>query len=148
MDICKNYVELHDKIKDIRVAMLTTEDVMGCLRSMPMLTMKTECEGNVWFFTSLETSKVDEIKRNRCINLSYSDVAKDLYVSISGKAEIVTSRNKIEEMWKPYLSEWFPNGLNDDNLALLKVHMEHAEYWDAQHKKMIKIWDLSKAVVV
>src|SRR5436190_20807907 len=100
MDICNKYVELHNKIKNIKIAMLTFSDEKGILRSVPMTTMQTECEGNVWFFTSSDSEKVDEIRRNPHINLSYVDQQKEMYVSVSGMAEIVSNKQKMVELWK------------------------------------------------
>lgn len=33
-------------------------------------------------------------------------------------------------LWQKPLKTWFPKGLDDPDLALLKVEVEHAEYWD------------------
>jgi general stress protein 26 len=146
MDICKKYVELHDKIKHIKIAMLTIKDDHGTLRSMPMITMKTECEGNIWFFTNLDSDKVGEIERNSTINLSYTDQEEEVYVSISGRATVVKDNYKMQELWKPVLEEWFPGGLADNDLALLRIEMEHAEYWNGRN--MVQIWDTTSAVKV
>lgn len=146
MDICKKYVELHDKIKHIKIAMMTIQDEKGYLRSRPMITMKTECEGNVWFFTNLDSEKVEEIHLNPMVNLSYADQAGEVYVSIAGKATLVRDRAKMEELWKPVLEEWFPGGLANNDLALLKIEMEQAEYWNGSN--MVEIWDTTAAVKV
>lgn len=146
MDICKKYVELHDKIKHIKIAMLTIQDEKGYYRSRPMITMKTECEGNVWFFTNLDSEKVEEIRKNPSVNLSYADQAEEIYVSIAGRAEVVNDQQKMEEFWKPVLEEWFPGGLKNNDLALLKIEMEQAEYWDGN--SMVEIWDTTAAVKV
>ena len=146
MDICKKYVELHDKIKHIKIAMLTIQDEKGYYRSRPMITMKTECEGNVWFFTNLDSEKVEEIKKNPNVNLSYADQEGEIYVSIAGRAEVVNDNQKMEEFWKPVLEEWFPGGLKNNDLALLKIEMEQAEYWDGN--SMVEIWDTTAAVKV
>ena len=53
------------------------------------------------------------------------------YVSISGKAQLVRDRNKIEELWKPEFKMWFPEGKDDPQIALLRVSLEKAEYWDS-----------------
>lgn len=144
MDICRKYVELRDKIKHIRVAMLTVHGSKGSLRSMPMITVQTDCEGYVWFFTNLESEKVEEIKRDPSVNVSYTDQAAQVYVSISGRAEIVEDRGRIEEYWKPSMQEWFPEGLESSDLALLKIEMLQAEYWNG--KNMVQIWDMTDAV--
>jgi general stress protein 26 len=43
----------------------------------------------------------------------------------------VRDRGKIEQLWKPSLKAWFPQGTSEPDLALLKVDVERAEYWDA-----------------
>ncbi|WMJ73346.1 pyridoxamine 5'-phosphate oxidase family protein [Cytophagaceae bacterium ABcell3] len=146
MNYCQNYNVFRDLIKDIKIAMLSTQDHLGCIRSIPMMTMKTECEGVVWFFTNFNTEKVSEIRENRCVNLAYTDVERGIYVSVSGKAEIVNNRSKMQEMWKPWLNEWISAGLEDESLALLKIHMEKIEYWNEEEGKMVQIWDQSQAV--
>jgi general stress protein 26 len=146
MDICNKYVELHDKIKNIKIAMMTVIDEKGTMRSVPMTTMQTECEGNVWFFTSSDSEKVDEIRKNPHVNLSYANHDKEIYVSVSGIAEVVRDKQKMETLWKPVLEEWFPGGLENNELTLLKVEMQQAEYWDG--KSMVQIWDTTAAVKV
>ncbi|MFN3405442.1 MAG: pyridoxamine 5'-phosphate oxidase family protein [Cytophagaceae bacterium] len=129
------------------IAMLTTIDASGCLRSVPMTTMQTECEGYIWFFTHMDTHKVEDINRSNCINVSYSDNRTETYVSLTGHAEIVRDMPKMESLWKASLKEYFPKGLEDPNLALLKVHIKEAEYWDNKQGKMVQIWEMEKDAV-
>ena len=63
--------KLWDKIKDVRVAMLTTVEDDGSLRSRPMYTQQAEYSGELWFFTADDSEKVDEIRRERDVNLAY-----------------------------------------------------------------------------
>ena len=144
MDICKKYVELHNKIKHIKIAMLAIHDEHGHVRSMPMMTMQTECEGNVWFFTDLESDKVAEISRNPHVNLSYVDQQDEIYVSIAGRAEIIRDDQKMSQLWKPIMEQWFPGGLKDNSLALLRIEMQQAEYWNGN--SMVQIWDTTEAM--
>jgi general stress protein 26 len=50
---------------------------------------------------------VPEIKKHGRVNVSFSDPAHQNYVSISGKAEIVSDKTKAKELWNPYLKAWF-----------------------------------------
>ncbi len=134
-------------IKDIKIAMLTTVESNGCLRSVPMTTMQTECEGLVWFFTNFDSQKVEDIRINSCINVTYSDVHKNVFVSVTGKAEVVKDPLKMQELWKPVLTAYFPDGLEDPDLGLLKVSIDEAEYWDSRTGKMIQVWEMSKDAV-
>ena len=144
MVTCKKYSMLHDKIKGIKIAMLTLMDGSGKLKSIPMTTMQTECEGNIWFFTHLDSEKTEHLT-NKSINVTYTDSYNEIYVSISGKAELITNRAKISELWKPNLEEWAPGGLNNPSLVLVKVNMEEAEYWNNKQGKMLSLWDCSEA---
>ena len=64
------------------------------------------------------------------VNASFADTDGQLYASVSGRAEVVRDRAKIEELWRPHLRAWFPEGVETPDIALLKVVAERAEYWD------------------
>jgi general stress protein 26 len=133
-------------IKDINVAMLTTEAEDGLLHSRPMATQKTEFDGTLWFFTGLSTGKISEIDWNPEVNLSYSDGSANKYVSVSGTAEIVDDRAKKEELWSDIYKAWFPQGLDDPDLCLMKVEVTFAEYWDVPSGKMVQAFGFLKAL--
>ena len=42
---------------------------------------------------------------------------------------------------------WFPNGIDDPHLILIKSKIETAEYWDASNNKMLQLFALAKAAV-
>src|SRR5436190_8746892 len=126
-------------IKGIEVAMLTTEDDDGTLRSRPMQTQTEAFDGTLWFFTSVSSHKVDEVNREHRVNLSYADPANHRYVSISGLATVVRDRSKVDALWSPALKAWFPKGKDDPDVALLKVVVTRAEYWDAPNSGLVKM---------
>lgn len=138
---------LRELIKDIRFAMLTTVDEDGFLRSRPMATQSAEFDGELWFFTEASSPKAGEVERDHRVNVSYAAPDDNRYVSVSGTARMVRDRAKAEELWKPALKAWFPEGLDDPDLALLRVQVEKAEYWDSPSSKMIQLAGFLKAVV-
>jgi general stress protein 26 len=135
-----------DLIKDIKMAMLTTEAEDGVLRSRPMATQKAPFDGTLWFFTSASSGKVNEVDWNPEVNLSYAEPSDTKYVSISGNAEIVRDRAKMEELWSDIYKAWFPQGLNDPDVCLLKVEVSTAEYWEAKSGKMVQLFGFLKAL--
>jgi general stress protein 26 len=139
--------DIKNKIKDINIAMLVTEEPDGTLRSRPMATNKMEDDGSIWFFTGEYSPKVAEVNENHKVNISYADPDKNVYVSVSGQAYLVTDKNKIDELWKPFLKAWFPKGKEDPNVALLKVVPQKAEYWDSESSKMILAFNVVKAIL-
>ena len=134
-------------IKGIKVAMLTTQDDDGTLRSRPMATQQAEFDGTLWFFTQASSHKVDEIDREHNVNLSYADGGDNRFVSVSGRARLVREKGKIDELWSPILKAWFPKGKDDPDVALLRVDVEKAEYWDAPSSTLVKLVGFAKAVV-
>jgi general stress protein 26 len=133
-------------IKDIKFAMLTTVHSDGSLHSRPMATQQQEFNGDLWFFTRGDSVKVEDAERDEHVNVSYSSPDDQKYVSISGMAVLVRDRQKIEELWNPIYKAWFPKGLEDPELALLKVNVEGAEYWDTPSGKMVQLIGFVKAI--
>jgi general stress protein 26 len=144
-----NREESIEKIREltegIDFCMLTTMDG-GVLRSRPMSTQQFEFDGDLWFFTSDNTHKIEEIEKDNRVNAAYSDPDDNVYLSISGKAEVVKDKAKIEELWSPVLKAWFPEGLDDPHLCLLKIPVEQAEYWDAPNSTIVQLFGMVKAI--
>ncbi|MBA2395406.1 MAG: pyridoxamine 5'-phosphate oxidase family protein [Ktedonobacteraceae bacterium] len=132
----KDTKRLAEKIKGIRIAMLTTAEEDGTLRSRPMATQEMEFDGDLWFFTYADSAKVDDVQQHRQVNLSYSKPDDNLFVSVVGTGQLVRDKEKIKELWNPFVKAWFPNGQDDPNVALLKVRVTSAEYWDAPGGKV------------
>ncbi len=138
--------KLAELIGATRIAMLATLESNGALRSRPLATLQLDSAGRLWFFTAVNAPKIEEIAQHQQVNLSYSDPDKQDYVSVSGAAEIVRDRQKMRELWTPWVEPWFPRGLEDPDLALLCVHVEQAEYWDAPASRMQRMFGLARAV--
>lgn len=138
--------KLADLIDEASIAMLTTADADGNLRSRPLATLQMDSEGKLWFFTALSSGKVDEIDQHRKVNLSYAHVERQDYVSISGHARLFRDPEKMQELWTPWVQPWFPDGLNDPDLALLEVTVDDAEYWDAPASRTQRLFGLATAL--
>jgi general stress protein 26 len=137
--------KLAEMIEDIRIAMLTTAMPDGTLRSRPMATQQVEFDGGLWFFTQASAAKAEEIRANPHVNVSYASPRENRYVSVSGTAAVVRDRGKMEELWDLLYKAWFPRGLEEPDLALLRVDVERAEYWDAPSGTMAEIAGFVKA---
>ncbi|HYD85338.1 MAG TPA: pyridoxamine 5'-phosphate oxidase family protein [Opitutus sp.] len=140
--------KLRDLINDINFAMLTTVAADGSLRSRPMATLQFDTEtGELWFFTAQDSPKADEIAEEHQVGVSYASPGKQDYVSISGRARIVRDQSKMAELWTPMAKLWFPKGLDDPRLALLRVEIEAAEYWDSPSGMMVGLYGLAKLAI-
>lgn len=142
----ETFERLNVLIKDIKFAMVTTNDG-DFLRSRPMATQATDFDGTVWFFTNTQTHKEEEIEKDNRVNISYSEPADNRFVSMSGTAQLVSDHRKMEELWSPLYLSWFPKGLDDPNIILLKIKVEQAEYWDATASTLVEAFGLLKSLV-
>ena len=124
--------KLRHLIKEIDFCMLTTVDENWDLHSRPMSSNgDIDTDGDVWFFTNASSHKVSEITKLPKVNVSFADPDNQRYVSVSGTAQLVRDRAKIDELWRPEFKIWFPEGKDDPEIALLRVRLEKAEYWDS-----------------
>ena len=138
---------LKDKIKDIKVAMLTSVNPDGSLHTRPMHTQPMREDNLLWFFTGKNSEKIAEIKNDSHVSLGYADPSSSTYVAVCGRASLVTDKAKIDELWHDMLKAWFPGGKEDPNIALLKVTVDSAEYWDSPSSKVVQLIGFAKAMV-
>ena len=123
--------KLRELVKDIDFCMLTTIDENGDPHSRPMSSNgDIDPDGDLWFFTNLSSHKVTEIEKLPKVNLSFADPENQRYISITGVADLVRDRKKIEELWRPEFKIWFPKGKDDPEIALLRISLQKGEYWD------------------
>lgn len=134
-------------IDGIRIAMFTSVDTQGRLHARPMATQEQDFDGTLWFFTWKSTEKVDEFQHNPHVNVAYSQPNKHKYVSVSGRAQLVTDKDKMRELWSPDLKAWFPQGLDDPQSALIRVDVDSAEYWDSPSGKVVAAIGVAKALI-
>ena len=128
---------LADMIRDVPVAMLTTTSARGWLRSRPMVVQAPAFDGDLWFFTSGTAAKAADIRDRRQVNVSFASPERDRYVSMSGMATLVADRERATRLWNRSYEPWFPKGLDDPDLILIRVQAEDAQYWDPAAKAMV-----------
>lgn len=143
----KNIAILQDMAEKVRVCMFTTVGENDEFTSRPMGTAKIEDDGSIWFFTNEYSLKSKEISKENNVNLAYSDPSSNTYISVNGKAELVDDQARKQAYFSPPIKAWFPEGVEDPNLILIKVTPEAAEYWDSSASKMVVAFKMLKAIV-
>lgn len=134
-------------IKDIRFALLITHDAENRMHARPMSAITKEFNDELWFLTSVRSPKLEEIARNPDVLVSYAEPKSQTYVSIRGRAEQVQDRGKITELWSEPARVWFPKGAEDPDIALIRVAVENAEYWDSPASGFVYLYDYAKAAL-
>lgn len=140
--------KLREMVKDIDFCMLTTVDENGDPHSRPMSSNgDIDPNGDIWFFTGASSHKVSEISKLPKVNVSFADPDNQQYVSITGTAQLVRDRKKIDELWRPEFKMWFPEGKDDPEVALLRIKLEKAEYWDSPSSTIGFVLDFVSSLV-
>jgi general stress protein 26 len=131
-DHTQDIQKFSELIKDIDYGMFTTVDEDGSLHSCPMsMSGEIKADGTLWFFTYSGSHKVTEVEHHPQVNVSFVSPQQQQFISISGTSQLVQDRHKMRELWKPELQTWFPKGLDEPNIALLKVNIHQVNYWDS-----------------
>ena len=121
-----------DKVVEImrsdRFCMLTSVGDEGRLHAHPMTPQEVTDDGDVWFFIDATSEQAANITAQKRVNLAFSDGST--WLSVAGHGALQRDRAKIDELWNPMVAAWFPDGRDSENLALLHVEADSAEYWD------------------
>ncbi len=129
--------ELRKLLEGLECGMLTTVDDDGTLHSRPMsMWNEIDNDATLWFFTLANSHKVVEIQHHQQVNVSFSAPNQERYVSILGTAQLTKDRHQLAEKWQPKLQTWFPQGIDEPNLALLKVKVNKVDYWESSSSFM------------
>jgi general stress protein 26 len=138
---------LRELLTDIEYATLTTRTRDGGLASRPLQTMQVDDAGAIWFFTSSSSGKIDDIRFDEHVSLVYADPARKIFVSLTGRAEVIVDRAKVDELWKLGQTIFFPQGRDDPSLVLLKITPLTARYWDGNESPFGLLLKFGKAVL-
>jgi general stress protein 26 len=141
--------QLWTLIKDIRFAMFTTRHANGHLHSRPMTTQNSGMENDdcLWFFMSRSGEPVADLMADPIVNIVYANPSDASYVSVSGNAEVVEDMTRKQQLWSTMAQAWFPGGAADPDLALVRVSIVHADTWDNDASKVVRLFHLAKAAV-
>jgi general stress protein 26 len=133
-----------------RSAMLVTHLLDGAdphVRPMGLVGDPETFGGALWFFTDDRSRKVAEIARESRVSLVLQSDRDQAYLHIVGWAALADDRSRMRELYTPILRTWFPDGLDDPHLTLIRVDVERAEYWDSPGGMLQLLGAFTKAVV-
>ena len=135
--------DANEKIKELAkkadTCLFTTMLTKLPLTTRPMSTRDVDDDGCLWFFSRRDSDKNREIAVDNRVQLFYSNFSSSEYMSLYGKATIITDTKKAKELWSAIAKTWFNEGYNDPELTLIKVDPEDGYYWDTKDGKVISL---------
>ena len=119
--------------------------------------MDTQDRRNVadlWFVTSVETHKVDELEADPHVSLGYYNDSTQEWVSVSGMATLTQDRDMLHELYQRDWKAWFPDeggnkdgGPDDPRLALIFVDAHSVVYMKAKHTRPVQLYEIAKGII-
>jgi general stress protein 26 len=147
-EINQDVEKLIEMVKGVRVCMLLTiEQNAENLSGRPMSISKIDEDGTIWFFTKASSYKVDKIEESKKVSIAITNESNNNYLMIHGTATLINDKTKMKELWSSILKAWFPLGLNDPDMILIKVTPNEVNYWDTNSNKMVVLFNMIKAIV-
>jgi general stress protein 26 len=123
-------------LESFDTAFLVTQGELGP-HARPLTVAAVEGPTVVWFMTSLESPKVNEIRRDPDVLVTFQE--KGRFVVLRGKAELVFDRAKVDRYWTEPQKVWFPLGKEDPSIVLVRVKVDDAELWDQSGVRGLKL---------
>jgi general stress protein 26 len=144
--LTKDHVEINKIVKDIRFVMVTFTTEEGHLHSVPMTTQNTDFNGIVWFIGSKKSELVKNIQNHPQVNLGYSNISNNDYLSVNGIAEAVNDPQVLDQLWSSAYEAFFEQGKADPDIQLIRVICNGAQYWKGAGK-LVTLFKLAKASI-
>ena len=101
------------------------------LHPRPMTAMAENSRGPLWFFTASDTDFGEALERGRSLQALAMVMSKDheLFATVGGSLVRDRDPANIERLWNPWVSAWFPGGMDDPKVRLLRMETSGAEIW-------------------
>jgi general stress protein 26 len=116
-----------EMLREFSTATVITRARGGDLHGRPMAIADVARDGTLWFITSVDSTKVLEVRDDSRAMVSMQSTLR--YITINGHFELVADRAKVDELWKEPYRIYF-DGKGDPELVLLRFVPFDAEYWD------------------
>lgn len=148
-DLVRN--EAAKKIKELAegadICMFTTALSQLPLTSRPMSTRAVDDEGNIWFFSKDSSNKNTEITADKRVQLFYTSSKNSEYLSVYGEATILSDTDKAAELWSAWAKAWFPEGVDDPELTIIKVTPLDSYYWDTKNNQLVSLLKIAASAL-
>lgn len=99
----------------------------------PMSVRKVDDAGNLWFLSSVDSHKNNELAADATVKLYFQGSPHSDFLMLSGKAAVSRDKEKIKELWNPILKTWFTEGVDDPRITVVKVTPIEGYYWNTEH---------------
>jgi general stress protein 26 len=127
------FAKVRALLPHFRSVMMVTRAVNGDLHARPLALQGdlTKFGGVLWFFTDERSRKVQESAEGAPVSLICQSDEHSAYLHLTGSITVVRDIAQMRELYSPTLKTWFPEGLDDPHLTLIRFQASAGAYWDS-----------------
>jgi len=132
--------KLRELLANFPIATMVTVETSGAITARPIGVVGDHAafDGQLWFITDRRSRKVQAINTGAVTFLIFEDHDKGAYLHLTGRAHVIEDRTRLEELYTPVQRTWFPNGLDDPHMTLIRFEGDRGEFWD-RHNGMVRL---------
>lgn len=137
-------------LPSFRTAMLVTKaSESGELHMRPMGLQGdlSTFGGTLWLFADDRSHKIHDIEREPRVYLSFQNESEHRYLQLAGTASLVTDRAKMRELFTTDAKAWFPGGVDDPHLVLIRIDVTNGTFWESPGGVVHVLAALTKSAV-
>ena len=125
---------VRDMTRDADTCFLATAASLGPSRGVrPMSVRETDDKGALWFLSSIDSHKNQEIAIDPNVKLYFQVSKHSGFLELDGHADISQDKAQIKRLWNFMLRTWFTDGEDDPRITVIKVTPRSGYYWDNKH---------------
>ncbi len=94
---------------------------------------------NLWFLSARTRQQNRPISRHPQVQLMFANPGASEFLSLQGRAFGSDSRPLCETYWNPLASAWFPGGIDDPELTVIRVQAQSGHYWATEFGKTVTL---------
>ena len=131
--------KLRELLKDFPIAFMVTvnsDDVTA--RPIGVVGDHAAFDGTLWFITDKRSRKVAAIEGGATTTLLFQNDKEGNYLQLVGRASVVEDRARLEELYSTLQRTWFPKGLDDPDITLVRFDASEGNYWDS-HDSYVRL---------
>jgi general stress protein 26 len=125
---------VQDMVDDAKSCFFRTEGGAGPSRGVrPMSVREVDDAGQVWFLSAGDSYKNRELAASPAVTLHFQAGPHAGFLVLEGRAEVLTDRARIKDLWNFMLRTWFTDGEDDARITVIRFVPERGYYWDNKH---------------
>lgn len=129
--------KLQEIVTGSRTCMFATKLEQAPFHVIPMRVQEADYEGNLWFFSSKDSTHNAQINADPRVQLIFANSPDMEFMTVFGTASVSTDKAQIDRLWDAMVGSWFEGGKDDPNVSLIRVQPAVAHYWDTEDGKLV-----------